>query len=205
MDLSDLFILSKDEFFEVRCILVGMLMVPIIEKKSLPDDKGQEEIPAPDSAVAEADAEIMDPASPEVPVVEPARPLVQEAEYHANLDLDQAILDIVLDAVDDDEFLRGDEIDEEKSDPIPLSEDHEAATQSWLDVLQAERESYQKEIRDYLLRRIQVMQIPFIETLPNKIQSTVVAGIQRVIARCSYHNFIERRFHSDRGREFNNA
>ena len=49
------------------------------------------------------------------------------------------------------------------------------------------------------------MEIPFIENLPNKTQSTVVAGIQRVIARCSYHNLPVRRFHSDREKEFNNA
>ena len=36
MDLSGPFALSKDEFCEVRCILVGVLAVPIIEKKPVP-------------------------------------------------------------------------------------------------------------------------------------------------------------------------
>ena len=205
MDLSGLLALSKDEFCGVRCILVGILTIPIMEKKLLPGDKGPGGVPAPDRVVAEADAEVVDPVTPEVPVVEPEGPLVQEAEHHANLDPDQAILDAALDAVDDDEFLRRDAIDEEAPDPIPLGEDHKAAAQSWLDVLQADRESYQKEVTDYLLQRIQVMEISFIENLPNKIQSTIVAGIQWVIARCSYHDFIGRRFHSDRGREFNDA
>ena len=64
---------------------------------------------------------------------------------------------------------------------------------------------YKKEATDCLLHKVQFMEIPFIENLPKKTQSTVVAGIQRVIARCSYHNLPARRFHSDRGREFNNA
>ena len=33
----------------------------------------------------------------------------------------------------------------------------------------------------------------------------MIAGAQRVIARCSYHNLSVRRFHSDRGRTFSNA
>ena len=147
----------------------------------------------------------MDPEAPEVPVIASEGPVVQKAEHQANVDPDQAVLDAALGTVDDDEFLRGDETDEEAPDPIPISEDHEAAAQSWLDILQADRESYQQEAADCLLHKVQVMEIPFIENLPNKTQSTVVAGIQRVIARCSYHNFTVRRFHSDRGREFNNA
>ena len=205
MDLSGPFALSKDEFCEVRYLVVGVLTVPIIEKKPVSGDKGPGEVPVPEPAVVEADAEVADPEAPEVPVIVPKGPCVQEAEHHANVDPDQAVLDAALGAVDDDEFLRGDETEEEAPDPIPVSEDHKADAQSWLDVLQADRESYQKKATDCLLHKVQVMEIPFIENLPNKTQSTVVAGIQRVIARCSYHNFIVWRFHSDRGREFNNA
>ena len=43
------------------------------------------------------------------------------------------------------------------------------------------------------------------KNLPDKTQSVVVAGIQRVIARCSYHNLPVWRFHSDGGGELNNA
>ena len=87
-------------------------------------------------------------------------------------------IDAALGAVDDDEFLRGEETHEEVEDPIPVTEDHKAAATSWLDVLQADRELYKQEATDCLLHKVQVMEIPFIENLPNKTQSTVVAGIQ---------------------------
>ena len=209
MDLSGPFALSKDEFCEVRYMLVGVLTVPILEKKPQtsaghPSGEANPDSGAPDAV--EAEAEVIAPGAVEAPVLKPVQgPLVQGVEHHANVDPDQAVLDAALGAADDDEFLRGNETDEEVEDPIPVTEDHKAAASSWLDVLQADRESYKKEATDCLLHKVQVMEIPFIENLPNKTQSTVVAGIQRVIARCSYHNQTVRRFYSDRGRELNNA
>ena len=57
-------------------------------------------------------------------------PLAQEAEHHANVDPDQAAVDEALGAVDDDEFLRGEESKEEAEEPIPVSEDHKVAARS---------------------------------------------------------------------------
>ena len=209
MDLSGPFALSKDEFCEVKYMLVGVLTVPILEKKPQPSVKHPSGEANPDSGAADAvkaEAEVIAPEAVEAPVLEPVHgPRVQEVEHHANVDPDQAVSDAALGAADDDEFLRGDESDEEGEDPIPVTEDHKAAASSCLDVLQADRESYKKEATDCLLHKVQVMEIRFITNLPNKTQSTVVAGVQRVIARCSYHNLTVRCFHSDRGREFNNA
>ena len=211
MDLSGPFALSKDECCEVRYMLVGVLTVPILEKKPQPSVKHPSGEANPDSGPAdavEAEAEVIAPEAVEAPVLGPVHgPLVQEVERRANADPDQAVLDAALGAADDDEFLRGDESDEEVEDPIPVTEDHKAAASSWLDVLQADRESHNKvkEATDCLLHKVQVMEIPFTTNLPNKTQSTVVAGVQRIIARCSYRNLIVRRFHSDGGREFNNA
>ena len=81
------------------------------------------------------------------------------------MDPDQAVLGAALGAVGDDEFLRGDEMDEEVPEPIAVEEHHKAAAQSWLDVLQADRDSYQKEATDCLLHKVQVMEVPVIENL----------------------------------------
>ena len=131
--------------------------------------------------------------------------LVQEAQHGANGDPDHAAVDAASAAVDDDEFLIGDESEPEAEDPVPVQQIHRGATRTWLDTLQEDREAYKREATDCLLRKVQVIEIPFIESHPDKTQSAVVAGIQRVVARCSYHNLPVKRFHSDRGRELNNA
>ena len=170
MDLSGPFAASQDEFCEVRCMLVGVLTVPTLEKKPRPDDKVSSEKAdrAPDLADAVvAEAEVIDPGVEASPVIEAEEGLlVQQAEHHADVDSDQA-MDEALGAVDD-EFLAV-ESEEEAEEPIPVGEDHKVAARSWLDVLQADRDSYQKEAADCLLHRVQVMEIPCVENLPIRL------------------------------------
>ena len=106
----------------------------------------------------DADAEVIAPDGVEAPVLEPAQgPLVQEVEHHANVDPDQAVLDAALGAAEDDEFLRGDESDEEAEAPIPVTEDHKAAASSKLTVRRfhsdRDREFNNAKLRDYLAAR----------------------------------------------------
>ena len=77
MDLSGPFALSKDEFCEVRSMLVGVLTVPIMEKQPLPGDKGSREPPAPEPAEAAGGAEAVGQEVSEVPVIEPDGPIAQ--------------------------------------------------------------------------------------------------------------------------------
>ena len=93
MDLSGRFALSKDEFCEVRYMLVGVLAVPIWERKPQPSEENPSGEANPVSGVADAvvaEAEVIVPEAVEAPVLEPDHgPLVQEVEHHANVDPDR--------------------------------------------------------------------------------------------------------------------
>ena len=62
MDLSCPFALSKDEFCEVRYMLVGILTVPILEKKPQPSEK-------PPSGEADQDSGAADAVDADVEVI----------------------------------------------------------------------------------------------------------------------------------------
>ena len=55
------------------------------------------------------------------------------------------------------------------------------------------------------LQACPVLEIPFIRTLPNKSQQTVVQALAAMLSQIHYEGFMVRRLHSDRGREFNNS
>ena len=55
------------------------------------------------------------------------------------------------------------------------------------------------------LQACPVIEIPFIRTLPNKSQTTMVQALAAMLSQIQYEGFMVRRVHSDRGREFNNS
>ena len=107
MDLSGPFAISKDEFCEVRYMLVGVLTVTILEKKLRPSEEVVKEEANQEPSLADAVIAEAEPVSPKGEAAQ--GPMVEGVEHHANVDPEQAEIDAALGAMDDDEFLRREE------------------------------------------------------------------------------------------------
>ena len=110
-------------------------------------------------------------------------------------------------AVDDAEWLAGEDLSVEEADPeLSTKEISEAKAiwNEWEKLVKCNREDWLAEAQSQVLPKVEMVDFVYVEAVERKTHGEVLTAVGRMHARARAEGFDVRRLYSDRGREFNN-